>query len=270
MLTCSNTKKYGENVSNNNVKRRKYKKDFLDKVIVRIDFDTPLSSIATTGPDKSIYTTVKERFPITEEKKVMGKEFLIGPSVTKERSIETKEWHYYGKNREKHLTVTPDVMLIEYNKYEHYETLRADFLSVSNALFTAYPKLQVKRLGLRYIDNIKIPDEKPMEWDKYLKPELNSIFAIADNKNTISRVFHVLEFNYGEDSLRFQFGMFNPDYPAPIRKKIYTLDYDMYATRILDKSDMEKTLDRFHEKVNRSFEEVITDKLRKIMEPLDE
>lgn len=109
-----------------------------------------------------------------------------------------------------------------------------------------------------------------MEWDKYLKPELNSIFAIADNKKTISRVFHVLEFNYGEDSLRFQFGMYNPDYPAPKRKKIYTLDYDMYATKILDKSDMEKTLDCFHEKVNRSFEEVITDELRKIMEPLDE
>jgi uncharacterized protein (TIGR04255 family) len=256
-------------VSNHNVKRRKYKKDFLDKVIVRIDFDTPLP-IATTGPAKSIYTTVKERFPITEEKKVIGRELLIGPSVTKERSIETKEWHYYGKNREKHLTVSPKFMFIEYNKYEYYEMLRDDFLSVSNALFDAYPKLQVQRLGLRYIDNIKIPDEKPMEWDKYLKPELNSIFAIADNKNTISRVFHVLEFNYGEDSLRFQFGMFNPDYPAPIKKKIYTLDYDMYVTKILDKSDIEQTLDRFHEKVNQSFEEVITDELRKIMEPLDE
>jgi len=59
-------------VSNNNVKRRKYKKDFLNKVIVRIDFDTPLP-IATNGPAKGIYSTVKERFPITEEKKVIAK-----------------------------------------------------------------------------------------------------------------------------------------------------------------------------------------------------
>lgn len=161
-------------------------------------------------------------------------------------------------------------MVIEYIKYEYYKMLHDDFLSVSNALFDAYPKSQVKRLGLRYINNITISDEKPMEWDKYLKPELNSIFVIADNKNTISRVFHVLEFNYGEDSLRFQFGMFNPDYPAPIRKKTYTLDYDMYATKIFDKSNMENTLDHFHEKINHSFEEVITDELRKIMEPLDE
>lgn len=252
-----------------NAKRRKYKKDFLTKVIVRIDFDTPLP-IAADGPAKGIYATVKERFPITEERKVIGKELLIGQNVTKERSIETKEWHYYGKNREKHLTVTPNVMFIEYNKYEYYEMLRDDFLSVSNALFDAYPKLQVKRLGLRYIDNIDIPEGKPMEWDKYLKPELNSIFAIADNKETISRAFHVLEFNYGENSLRFQFGMFNPDYPAPIKKKIYTLDFDMYVTRLLEKTDIEQTLKHFHEKVSYSFEEVITDELRKIMEPLDE
>ena len=256
-------------MSNNNVKRRKYKKDFLNKVIVRVDFDTPLP-IAASGPAKGIYGTVKERFPITEEKKLIGKELLIGPDVTKERSIESKEWHYYGKNREKHLTISPNVMFIEYNKYEYYEMLREDFLSVSDALFNAYPKLQVKRLGLRYIDNIDIAEGNPTEWDKYLKPELNTIFAIAEKKEIISRAFHVLEFNYGEDLLRFQFGMFNPDYPAPIKKKIYTLDHDMYVAILLDKKDIGETLDRFHEKINRSFEEVITNELRKVMEPLDE
>lgn len=252
-----------------NSKRRKYKKDFLNKVIVKIDFDTPLP-IATKGPSKSIYTIVKERFPITEEKRIIGKEFLIGPDVTKERSIEKKEWHYYGKNREKRLAVSPDFMFIEYKKYEYYKILRDDFLSVLDALFHAYPKIQVKRLGLRYIDNIIIPDEKPLEWDKYLKPELNSIFTIADNVSQISRAFHVLEFNYGEDSLRFQFGMFNPDYPAPIKKKAYTLDHDMYVTKILDKSDIEETLNRFHQNIVDSFEKVITDDLRKIMGPIDD
>ena len=252
-----------------NATRKKYKKDFLKKVIVRIDFDTPLP-IAKKGLAPSIYDTVKDRFPITEEKKVIGKELLIGPGDTKERSIETKEWHYYGKNRKKHLTITPGMVFVEYDKYEYYETLKEDFLSVVEALFKSYPKIQAKRLGLRYIDEIEIPNESPTEWDKYLKPELNTIFALADNQETISRAFHVLEFNFGEDLLRFQFGMFNPDYPASIKKKIYTLDYDMYVTKILDKSEIDETLDRFHEKVNHSFEDVITDELREIMEPINE
>lgn len=256
-------------MSTKDIKRRKYKKDFLTQVIVRVDFDTPLP-ITADGPAKGIYAAVKERFPITEEKKIIGKQFLISPNDTKESSIETKEWHYYGKNREKHLTVSPNAMLIEYHKYEYYEMLRDDFLSVSNALFDAYPKIQVNRLGLRYIDNIDMPEGNPFEWDKYLRPELNSAFAIADNEETISRAFHVLEFNYGEDLLRFQFGMFNTDYPAPIKKKTYTLDFDMYVTKLLDKTEIEQTLNHFHEKVSSSFEEVITGDLRKIMEPYDE
>jgi uncharacterized protein (TIGR04255 family) len=256
-------------VNANGVKCRKYKRDFLNKVIARIDFDTP-APMTSAGPAKGIYATVKERFPITEERKVIGKEFLIGKDVTKERLIETKEWHYYGTHREKHLSISPAFMLIGYTKYEYYEKLRDDFVSVSNALFNAYPKLQVKRLGLRYINHIAVSEGKPIEWDKYLKSELNSMLAIADAKERISRVFHILEFNYGEELLRFQFGMFNPDYPAPIKKKIYTLDYDMYIAKLLDKTDIVQTLNRFHEKVNNFFEEVITDELRKIMGPLNE
>jgi uncharacterized protein (TIGR04255 family) len=253
----------------NNFKRKKYKNDFLKKVIVRIDFDNPLL-IAAKGPAKDIYDTVKIRFPLTEERKVIGKELLIGPGETKERSIETKEWHYYGKNREKQLTITSKFVFIAYDKYEYYEMLKEDFLSILEALFKAYPQTQVKRLGLRYIDNIDIPNEPPTEWDKYLKPELCSIFKLADNQKTISRAFHVLEFNYGENLLRFQFGMFNSDYPAPIKKKIYTLDYDMYVTKILDRAEIQSTLDNFHEKVNQFFEDVITDSLREIMEPINE
>ena len=249
--------------------RRKYKKDFLTKVIVRIDFDTPLP-IAKSGPAKKIYNIVKERFPITEEKKVMGKQFVIGQNITKERTIETKEWHYYSKNREKHLTIAPEFMFIEYDKYEYYEILRDDFLSVSFALFDAYPKLHVKRFGLRYIDDIELKDENYFDWDNYLKPELNTIFSIADENEKISRAFHVLEFNYGEDYLRFQFGMFNPDYPAPIKKKTYKLDYDMYTTKLLDKSDLEELLNNFHLKINSFFEEIITNELRVLMEPIND
>lgn len=251
------------------MKRRKYKKDFLESVIVKIDFDTPLQ-IKKEGPSKSVYAPVKDRFPITEEKKVIGKEFLIGLNVAKQRSIEKREWHYYGKKREKRLSVSPEFMYIEYFKYEHYEQLRDDFVSVSNALFDAYPKTQVKRLGLRYIDKIQPDTGDPTDWTEYLIPQLNSIFSIASNKNTISRAFHVLEFNYDGESLRFQFGMLNPDYPATIKKKIYTLDYDMYAEQILEKDDIVVFLDKFHQKVSESFEEVITDKLRKLMGPINE
>ncbi len=256
-------------MTDSNVVGKKYRKDFLANVIVKIDFDTPLS-ISKKGPSKKVYNPVKERFPITEENKIVGKELLVGPKVTKEREIETKEWLYFGKKREKHLKITPRFMAITYDKYEYYEKLRSDFLSVSDALFDSYPKLHVKRLGLRYIDKINFSRGIPTEWKGYLKPELYSIFNLAKNKDTVSRAFHVLEYNFGDDLVRFQFGMFNSDYPAPIKAKEYTLDFDMYINKILDKSEIEITLDRFHSKASDFFEEVIEDKLRDIMGPIDE
>jgi len=251
-----------------NTQRKKYKKDFLDNVIVRIDFDSPLP-IENTGPAKGIYKAVSKRFPITEEKKVIGKQLLISRDSTQEREIETNEWHYFGKNREKHLFVSPNIMFIEYKKYEYYEHLREDFLSVFKELCEGYPKLQIKRLGLRYIDIIKLQEENPTVWEKYFKKELTSIFNLAANRNGIARAFHIIEFNYNEEILRFQFGMFNPDYPAPIRKKEYTLDFDMYVNKLVDNLEIETLLDRFHIKLNSTFEEVITDELRLIMEPVN-
>ena len=173
-------------------------------------------------------------------------------------------------NREKQLKIAPEFMYIEYSKYELYDKLHDDFFSVLDALYDAYPELHVKRLGLRYIDNIEIPNENPFDWNNYLRPELYSILNLADDKKTISRAFHVLEFNYGDYLLRFQFGMFNPDHPAPIKKKSYILDHDMYIMKILEKSEIEKTLNLFHDKAITSFEEVIKDDLRKIMEPINE
>jgi len=246
----------------------KYKRDFLDTVVARIDFDAPLP-IAKEGPPKSVYASLKARFPITEEKKIVGKELIVSVDAMKERPLESTEWHYYGKDRQKQLNIGPAAMYVKYTKYEYYEKLHDDFLSVSDALFDAYPKLQVKRLGLRYIDNITIDEGHPMEWDKYLRPELNSIFSLAEDKSCVSRAFHVLEFNYGEDSLRFQFGMFNPDYPSPIKQKLYVFDSDMYTSKILDKADIEPILNRFHLKLKETFESMITDELRKIMEPVD-
>jgi uncharacterized protein (TIGR04255 family) len=249
--------------------RRKYKNDYLDKVIVRIDFDTTLP-FSTEAPPTEIYVPVKERFPIVEEKKLIGKRFIVGNKEALQDDIEELEWHYSGKQREKLLKVTPRHMHVEYNKYEHYEQLREDFISVSNELFDKFPKLKARRLGFRYIDKIELDEDDPTNWDNYIIPALNSNLSIVHDKTTLSRAFHVIEFNYGDSNLRFQYGMLNPDYPATIKKKVYTLDFDMFTENILEKHEIIGKLNDFHTKLNKSFEEVITEELRNKMEPVNE
>lgn len=248
--------------------RKKYKNDYLKQVIVRVDFDSELP-ILSDGPSSEVYDCVRKRFPLKEEKTIVGRELLISPDTTTSRNLEIKEWRYYGSDRLKNLVISPNYLIVEFNKYEHYEVLREDFLSVLDVLYKSYPSIMLKRLGLRYIDVIEWSSAQSKNWKKYLRPELSSIFSIATNEKDVSRAFHVLEFNYGKDFLRFQFGVFNPDYPAAIKNNEYTLDFDMYTNRLIEQSEVPNILDGFHDKLNQSFEEVITNELRKIMKPLE-
>ena len=121
-----------------------------------------------------------------------------------------------------------------------------------------------ERLGLRYIDEIALDEPKPMAWGKYLIPELLASFSLADKLDTVSRAFHVVEFSYPDETkMRFQYGMPNPDYPAPIKQKLFVLDYDTYCQFVIPTEDIPELLDRFHMRAHSAFEQVITDSLRR-------
>ena len=57
--------------------------------------------------------------------------------------------------------------------------------------------------------------------------------------------------------------MHNPDYPSPIKRKIFTLDNDAYVTGALDRAAIHDYLDRLHVLVKTSFENIITMDFRK-------
>lgn len=244
----------------------KYKRNFLKEVIARIDFAAPIA-ILPKGLPKKVINALKTEFPVPESKVVKVRAFTITPKGTHEGSIEKLQWFYYSKNREKVIHITDDCMYVQYKKYESFECLQSDFLSVVKSLFSAFDNLQVQRLGLRYIDSIELLEEKnPFDWHEYLDGRLLASLKLADDPKTISRAFNILEFNYGEYNLRFQYGMHNPDYPSPIRKKIFTLDYDAYCTLLLTQEEIANYLNTFHKKLKSAFEEVITQKLRDRME----
>jgi len=198
---------------------RKYRKNFLKQVIARIDFLVP-AAILENEPPKSVIAALKKQFPIPEPKKQVLQHVLISGSEIQRGRQELVQWFYHSKNRDKLICMTPEFMYVEYKKYRRFESLQADFLGTANALFDVIDNLQVKRLGLRYIDNIEFPREKcPTDWRTYLQEDLLTCFNLADDQATISRAFNVLEFNYGDMGMRFQYGMPNPDFPAAIKEE---------------------------------------------------
>ncbi len=92
--------------------------------------------------------------------------------------------------------------------------------------------------------------------------KLLSIFNVADDKTKIARAFNNLTLNYDNFKLRFQYGMWNSDFPATIRKKVFILDYDAYDESLWSKDEIIKFLPIFHDKIEQLFEMSIKQALR--------
>jgi len=211
-------------------------------------------------------TTSKKYFPILEPKEIALQKLTIGPSAPQVEKADTiREWHLWGKEREKHLVITQFFMFIEFTRYSTFEDFGAHFTTLVDSLFDVSKELRVRRLGLRYINNIELAGRNSFSWSTYLNRNLLSIFKLSQDKAKIARAFHNLELNLGDYTLRFQYGMPNPDYPAPIRKRIFVLDYDAYSVGVLTKDEIRQSLPVLHDEIESMFESCITDKLRGMM-----
>jgi uncharacterized protein (TIGR04255 family) len=250
--------------SSNQAGHRSYKKNFLKQVIVRVDFAEEIS-IGAKGPPRAFYLAIKEKFPLIEDKKTVMRQLLLDATGTKAITHEEREWFYHGKERQKYLRLMKDHFVLEYKSYNSFIDLKEDFVLGLDAFFKQYGDIGIKRFGLRYVDQIELEESDPTNWSEYLNPALLAPFSLADDVRTVNRMFSSIEFNYGDTNLRFQFGMPNPDFPAPLRKKMFVLDYDAYCGLLLNREEVINYLDVFHEKISDAFEQVITDGLRKKM-----
>ena len=244
---------------------RKYRRNFLKTVLVRIDFAAPIG-LGTQGPPKPVIDSLKKAFPLPEPKKVMVMEVISTPEGTQRNEHFQMQWLYHSRERNRRVRIDEVSMYIEYDRYTRFENLRDTFMAVAQALFQSFQNLQIKRLGVRYIDKIEMKGTNYTDWAKYLDDNLLAAFRLADDPKAITRAFHVLERRWGDDvQSRLQYGMPNPDYPSPIRKKLFVLDWDVFCVRLLDAVELPALLDEFHKIAKLGFEGVIKDGLRRMM-----
>jgi uncharacterized protein (TIGR04255 family) len=242
-----------------------YKRNFLTSVIARMDFPSQVPEIARVFP-KPLLEIILPEFPIQEPQVTIEHSLQIADLQVKHRQInQGMKWNFYGKDREKTLTITPNALLVSWTKYKSYADLKSQFLAVALRFLEHFENVQVSRFGIRAINEISLSEPLPLDWSKYLNPHLLHLFSFTNEPDVLSRVFHNMEFNFGEFSLRFQFGMHNPDYPARIIRKIFVLDLDAYHQGILDRGDITDLCDKLHKSMQKYFELSITDGLRGIM-----
>ena len=253
-----------------------YKKHFLTDVIFRTDFVSAEESL-----NLDVVPAVKEAcarsFPILERRDAEMQNISITANGEEEIKTVVKnekqvEWHFWGKDREKELVIAPNCMFINSKSYDSFENLKSQFLEIFHEVQANYPLVKINRIGLRYINQIDLLSEKVSRkswssyWGKYISKDLIQSLKFIDNEKALARHINTIEMNYEDYMLRFVYGIFNQDYPAPNKKQVYILDADVSSVGLFTEEELNSAADNFHQKAKDWFERSITQALRTKME----
>jgi uncharacterized protein (TIGR04255 family) len=239
-----------------------YNKNYLKKVILRIDFPSTPLDIEENIPS-SLLDIIIQKYPVFEVKEKLEKQYKITfktDSMDIDKSDIIKEFLYYTNDKKKLIIVSKKYIHFEYMIWDKntYKELEGTFKSIISSLF-GIKDINVTRIGLRYINHITLGSSElaPIEWDNYLNPNIISIFKVAENGFQISRAFQTLELMLSDIRIRFQYGMHNPDYPAPIRKRLFILDYDGYCELLQSQSELIENLGKINREIEKLFKNSI-------------
>lgn len=242
-----------------------YKHPYLNKVIARIDF-TARIQLPQKGLTKKLSDEILKLFSIPEPREVLTKKVQLSLEGTTESHEKQNHLFFHSSTREKLLCISPDFLYIEINRYSTYDILKQEFNIILDKLFEA-EEFSANRFGLRFINNIDIAEDNPLQWENYINQALLYMFDATKNKSFLSRAFTniVQQFDDGM-LLNFNYGMHNPDFPTRIKRKLFILDYDASYQGVLSKDEIKSKIDIAHERIEQLFENSITDSLRTKMD----
>ena len=245
-----------------------YPNHFLKEAVSRVDFVAPVPVLEKTLPSK-LGKILSDHFPIIEPGEAVLHQFQLKfsgaePLATQQRTP-LRMWNFFGKEREKQLTISANFIFVSHTKYSNYESLKEDFGSALDALTSFSPDTKAARFGLRYINNLDADDLPVREgWEEYVSPDLVRAIGFFEPGH-LRRVIQVAELRCGELDLRFQSGIPNPDFPSSPKRPSFVLDFDAYTQVAHDLQTSIQYMDQAHDCIQDLFEHSITDKLRSRM-----
>lgn len=209
-----------------------YKKSFLTEVVARIDFVAPVTAFEKNIPAKAL-KKIGSHFPIAEPTESIAQHIEWGPDGgVKQKELRGKQWNFFGKEREKQLTIEPGAVFARYTKYSRFEDLKNEFQEAVSSIDQETSGIIAQRFGLRYINQFEFDDLKLSNVNKYFTESLLGTMPFNNYGSNLTRNFHIIELKFDDIDVRFQFGFPNTDYPAVIKRPIFVIDIDAYAQMV--------------------------------------
>lgn len=245
--------------------KRVYKSHFLTNVIFRVEFPKILELTEQKPPSK-FQERISDKYPIVEEVKGEIQKYQFKKALDYIETEKKVSWEFSNKEKTKRVFIDSDFVFVEHLKYEHFEDLFQDVKLIFESFKDLYPIKIINRVGLRYINQIRIESGDPIDWNSLIHPSLFSVQReFISRENSLLRSMHYLELKEEGYNLKFQFGLFNSEYPNPISRKEFVLDYECSTNEETDILEIFDKAKEFNKKIHEWFEKSIQDGLRDIM-----
>jgi len=238
-----------------------YKKNFIKKVIAKIDFATP-TALFTPESIANAVVEIKKRFPISEQSTAAQQQIKLSKEGVETTKTEFPEWVFHGTDRTKALKVNQLFIEVLLTKYFAEDDFNNDLIIPISHLLATNPKTTINRTGIRFINVFDFPIGSFAISQEYFAKSITGHYADMTDIGKCCRSFMINEFVENDIKIRIQSGFINPDYPAVIKRNHFVLDFDAYYDFPHLIKDVENYFKRLHDLIELKFESLITEKLR--------
>lgn len=182
------------------------------------------------------------------------------------------------------MSVFPDRLSFETTAYTEYAAFREHVVKCADALVSAGVTPAMQRVGLRYLDEIRVADAKvsdARQWGDWIDRRLVDHLQLGPSEAPVSRAEGVIAYDLGDrKGLNFRFAALpvgavvvtNNLVRKPFTEDVpfFVLDFDGYRdfagpkATLLDASVVAVSLDAVHGPAGETFQNAITDQAREL------
>ena len=249
-----------------------YAKTFINQVIIRVDFLQFLApeTVFHLNVEKAILRVFPRRAP-DQLIRFNAINVVIDPNKgepnTNSQVVDGIQREYRSASDKNKVLLSNKYIVFEINEYKAFDNHMQGISSILSALYSIN-KITAVRVGIRYInlyDSNKIKIQKNY-FASSISSTICSLEKDVSSNIALVRSMHLSEYAINSMKLNFRYGMYNPDYPNPLKKNDFALDYDCFSEEPTESiEDVLQYINNGHQAIQNLFENAITDSLRKVM-----
>lgn len=252
---------------------KEYKKNYISNFIIRLDLENKLNE----GEYDKLISLLTKDFPINERRDIQNRNIIIKDhdKNNPEAMLSDPELKIqnilYNSSKTERITINSDSILYESLKYTSFTYVKPFLKNIVKCLTKEYNIKNFNRIGLRYVNLIKMPIKNKKEifdWTGYINNALIFDSNFIEDKNMLQEI-RIIDFKLDENYdllCRLQVGIPNRNMPADLMEKIYLIDIDGYSNSLVEQDDAIDVLTKIHDKNIEIFEKCIEDNLRSDMD----